>query len=270
MRFADISRTQAFLSHLFVSTLIFLVLSYLIVFQWYPSFYFEMDGGLRAITTIFFVDIVLGPGLTLLVFKPGKKSLKFDMTAIIVFQLIALSWGIKSVYEDRPALTVFYLGKFSCMTQAYVDEVDMESIERGVSGKQKLALLRSPDTVAERNRFRDKAFEAESSEIYYYGSLYEPLGGDNINRLMMYNFDLDILASESRKSREKIDNYLKDHPGLLDRYRLYPVNSRFRNAIAVFDPESVRIVDIIDVGTRVRAMTEEAAKRSRVEYQSID
>jgi len=109
-----------------------------------------------------------------------------------------------------------------------------------------------------------------SSEIYYYGSLYEQLGSDNIDRVMAYMLDLDTLADESKNNRLAIDKYLEDHPGTLDKYRLYPINSRFRNAIAVFDPITVRIVDIIDVGTRVRAMTEEAAKNSRVKYESTD
>ena len=46
--------------------------------------------------TIFLVDVVLGPGLTLMVFKPGKPGLKFDMAAIVVLQMVALSWREKN------------------------------------------------------------------------------------------------------------------------------------------------------------------------------
>ena len=56
----DVSRKQAFLTHLAASGTVFIVLSYYIVFHWYPDFYFSLDGGSRAIGTIFFVDIVLG------------------------------------------------------------------------------------------------------------------------------------------------------------------------------------------------------------------
>ena len=99
MIFTDVTRKQAFLMHLAVSACIFVILSYLILFHWFPEFYFYLDGGDRAIATIFFVDVILGPGLTLLVFKPGKKGLKFDMAIILLMHLSALVWGINNGYK---------------------------------------------------------------------------------------------------------------------------------------------------------------------------
>ena len=56
MIFSDVTRRQAFSIHLALSACVFVVLSYLIVFHWFPGFYFYLDGGIRAIATIFFVD----------------------------------------------------------------------------------------------------------------------------------------------------------------------------------------------------------------------
>ena len=69
MIFSDISRKQAFLTHLAASAAVFIIVSYLIIFHWFPDYYFFLDGGVWAIATIFFVDVVLGPGLTLLLFS---------------------------------------------------------------------------------------------------------------------------------------------------------------------------------------------------------
>ena len=101
MVFADITRKQAFVTHLSISMAVFFVLLYLIIFYWYPSYYFHVDGGYRGIATIFFVDVVLGPGLTLMLFKPGKRGLKFDMTVVVVLQITALSWGLNSVAKNK-------------------------------------------------------------------------------------------------------------------------------------------------------------------------
>jgi len=111
----NISLKQAFFAHLGISIAIFALLMYFIVFQWYPSYYFHIDGGYRGIVTIFFVDIVLGPGLTLLLFRPKKPGLKFDLMVILITQTVALSWGTWWVFSERPALTVFYDGEFICM-----------------------------------------------------------------------------------------------------------------------------------------------------------
>ena len=86
-----IPRINAFLIHLTISFIIFLVLAYLIVLHWYPLPYFHTDGGWRGIRIIAGVDLVLGPLLTLIVFKPGKPGLKFDLTLIGLAQAVALT-----------------------------------------------------------------------------------------------------------------------------------------------------------------------------------
>ena len=260
MKISDVSRKQAFLSHLLASTSIFLILSYLIIFQWYPSFYFELDGGRLGIVTIFFVDIVLGPGLTLLVFKPNKKSLKFDMSVVLLCQILALGWGVKSVYEDRPALTVFYLGKFSCLTQSDVGEVDRGNISKGSAGKQMLAFLRSPDLKIEKLAFQYEALKNNSAEIYYYGSKFESLNDDNVDRILRYKLDLEALKSKSTQAYNALIAYKKKHAESLESYHFYPISSRFKNAIAVFDSRQMKIVDIINAGTSLRATLEVASK----------
>ena len=78
MVFADITRKQAFSTHLLISMAVFVVLAYLIIFHWYPSYYFHIDGGYRGLATIFFVDVVLGPGLTLLVFKSSPLWVHYE------------------------------------------------------------------------------------------------------------------------------------------------------------------------------------------------
>ena len=39
------------------------------------------------------VDVVIGPLLTLIVFDPKKKHLKFDLVVIAALQLAALAYG---------------------------------------------------------------------------------------------------------------------------------------------------------------------------------
>lgn len=59
--------------------------------------------------TILLVTVVLGPVLTLVVFKPGKPSLRFDLATIFVIQLGALGHGLWVAAESRPAYLVVTL-----------------------------------------------------------------------------------------------------------------------------------------------------------------
>jgi hypothetical protein len=266
MIFAEISRRQAFLTHFGVSSFIFLVLSYLIVFHWYPDFYFTLDGGQRAIATIFFVDVVLGPGLTLLVFKPGKKSLKFDMSVILIVQLSALIWGIHNVYTERSATTVFYQGKFTCISQPDASEIDLAAIKAGPSGKQSLSFLQRPDTVDELLEFTKEAFSHKSSAVYYYGDKFVPLDQRVVARLNKYQLDLAALRAENTRYADTVESARRGHSDD-GRYHLIPLACRYDKVIAVYDRERLKITNTLDVPTLLSAEANDEPLPIRAELQ---
>jgi len=253
MLLADVTRKQAFLTHLAFSTAIFLLLSFVIVFHWYPDFYFSLDGGDRAILTIFFVDVVLGPGLTLLVFKPGKKSLKFDMSVILLLQMVALAWGVQNVYTERPAAAIYYYGKLSCIGQNDIEGMDMESIKAGPSGSQRLAFLQRPDTVDEFFDFSKEAFQNNSAEIFYYIDKIVALDESSVARLSLYEVDMELLEGENPAFAIRTQEYIDNNAGYLDSYVIFPVDCRYGSKLAVYDTTQLKIIDSIDVPTEERA-----------------
>ena len=253
MLITDITRKQAFLTHLTVSGLIFLILAYLIVYHWYPDFYFSLDGGDRAILTIFFVDVVLGPGLTLLVFKQGKKSLKFDMSVIVLLQVSALIWGVHSVYNGRPATTVFHQVKFTCISNPDATMINMDLIRQGPSKSQNLAFLQRPDYIDDLLDFAKEAFAHESSPVFYYSEQIRPLDHDVVHRLNLYSLDMNALEEENPTYATLVATYLSNLDNSDGSYKLIPVNCRYKNKIAVYDIEQLRIVDMLDVPTNLSA-----------------
>ena len=253
MVFTNITRKQAFLTHLIVSLAIFFVLLYLIIFQWYPSYYFHIDGGYRGIITIFLVDVVLGPGLTLLVFKPGKPGLKFDMAAIVVLQVVALSWGIKSVYTERPMLTVFYDGKFSCMSYSETSDFNLDRLALENEKPPLMAVLPRPNTHKEYQDMMLEAFKHGSAEIYVFSEKLLPM--DVVGTTQVMNYHLDVPNSftgsedEIERYRSIWSDYLEKNPEAGNRYLYYPMSCRYQKVLAVFDPEDSAIVDFVPVYT---------------------
>jgi hypothetical protein len=110
------TKLKAFATHLSLSFVIFLFILFLIVFEWYPPPFFTSDGGWQGIRIIAGVDLVLGPVLTLIVIKPGKPGLKFDLVVIALVQTTALAWGIWTVHHERPIATVFVENYFAPVT----------------------------------------------------------------------------------------------------------------------------------------------------------
>jgi hypothetical protein len=250
---ADVTRKQAFLAHLYISMAIFVVLLYFIIYQWYPSYYFHIDGGYRGIATIFLVDVVLGPGLTLLLFRPGKPGLKFDMTVIVIFQVVALSWGAWWVYSERPALTVFYDGGFICMKHSEVSEVDLERLDFSDKGPPLLAVLPRPNTYSEYQAMLLEAVRKKSASIYVFGEKFLPM--DVVGTVQVLNYTLDVASSLSGdvdqvdKYRKIWADYLENSPAEKSNYMYFPLSCRYGKVLAVFDLEDSRIIDYVPVVT---------------------
>ena len=105
-------RLKFFLSHLFISLLIALLVVGLVFSVWYPSPLVKAVGVTHIFLMLLAIDVVIGPILGVLVYKEGKKSLKFDLTVIILLQLSALCYGIYSIEQGRPAWLVYNVDRF--------------------------------------------------------------------------------------------------------------------------------------------------------------
>lgn len=119
-------RLKAFLLHLTISILIAL-LALLIVFRlWYPAPLHEALGVTHIFLLLLLVDVTLGPLMTLLVYKAGKRTLTMDLTIIAALQLTALGYGFWNVVEGRPAWIVYNADRFDVVT---VVDIDTRSLE---------------------------------------------------------------------------------------------------------------------------------------------
>jgi hypothetical protein len=105
-------KSRATLIHLALSACIVTIVVAVMVFIWYPAPLFAILGGYGLLLLIAGVDITLGPLLTFIVFKSGKKGMTFDLIVIGVCQLAALIYGLYTVAEVRPAFIVFAKDRF--------------------------------------------------------------------------------------------------------------------------------------------------------------
>jgi len=100
-----LSKFKAFAIHLCGSVTVITLYLLLVFLVWYPYPYFNIEKVWEVIRVVIGVDVFIGPLLTLVVYRAGKPSLKFDLTAIIVVQLAALLWGVSVTYSQRPVYT---------------------------------------------------------------------------------------------------------------------------------------------------------------------
>lgn len=115
------SRWRAAGVHLLVSMCIAASVLALMIAIWYPPPLFEAMGGVGLAMILVGVDVVMGPALTLVVFRSGKPGLKFDLGVIAACQLAALLYGCYTIALARPAFIVFVKDQFQVATVVQLD-----------------------------------------------------------------------------------------------------------------------------------------------------
>ena len=107
--------------HLLISACIAAGVLALMLAVWYGPALFEAMGGAGLALILIGVDVVMGPALTLAVFRSGKRGLKFDLTAIALLQIAALLYGCYVISLARPAFIVFVKDQFQVATVAELE-----------------------------------------------------------------------------------------------------------------------------------------------------
>ena len=85
--------------HLSISATVVGFFLAVIFFLWYPPPYFEIAGAEGVVQILIGVDLILGPLLTLLLYRPGKPGVIFDLSFIALIQLSALIYGVTIIYQ---------------------------------------------------------------------------------------------------------------------------------------------------------------------------
>lgn len=119
------TRKKAVLLHLAVSALLGAASMALLFGLWYPPPYFSAAGAGRLALLLIGVDVGLGPLLTFVVYKPGKKGLKFDLFVIAGLQLAALAYGLHAAAVSRPVFLVFAVDRFELVAANQISDADL-------------------------------------------------------------------------------------------------------------------------------------------------
>lgn len=171
-------RIKAFLIHLGISLVVALAAMALVFGLWYPSPLHAALGVTGIFLLLLAVDVVLGPCLTLVVFKPGKKTLVMDLTAIALLQLSALAYGVWTVAEGRPAWLVFAVDRFELVRVLDIDERKLEQADLAyrqpsLLGPQWVAASNPVDSDERNDLILESVFGG--TDLAQRPNLYQPL-----------------------------------------------------------------------------------------------
>lgn len=233
------SRFSAASTHLTLSVILFAVLLAPLLLYWYPSAFFSASGGWQGLRLVAAVDIVLGPLLTFIIYNRQKSSreLIMDLSVVVVLQLCALGWGIKTIYEQRPIAVVFLDNSFYTVPAAAlsIQGIDLDVLEEFGDSKPVYVYVQRPVAGEELERFTR---EVEQNRIppHEQAWLYQPLP-QNFATVIRSSVDVEEVLERYPEMKSDIEHLLNKTDSRLEDYYYLPLTSRYRNILLIFDAQ---------------------------------
>lgn len=220
---------------------------------WYPRPLFEAAGGSRLLFILVGAQVVLGPLLTLVVFKSGKRGMKFDIAVIALVQVAALAYGMHVVLLARPAYIVFVKDRFEMATAADIEPQELAAAKRPEfrtlpwSGPR-LVAADMPADPAERNRLVELAFAG--FDLQHFPRYYVPYA-ERAQEVLAKASTVAGLRETDPATAKAVDEYLAGSGTREDEVRSLLLRSRFAWIAVLVDPQTAQPKKMV-LGERIR------------------
>ena len=237
-------RFKFFSIHLALSLFLALIMVCVVFLVWYSSPLAQAVGVTHIFLMLLAIDVIIGPILGVLVYKEGKKTLKFDLTVIILIQISALLYGVYSLAQGRPAWLVYNVDRFELVRN---NEIIQNNINQAESQFQQPSWLK-PKFVA--TEFANNA-QQRSDDMFA-----EVLGGISIAQRPERYMELDKAKKQIQQraqelellnefnTKQQVENILAKYPQAT---AFFPLKASAVDMTVLINKETAEIVKIVDL-----------------------
>jgi len=115
------NRAQVFQWRLAASAALLLLVFGMIRLLWYPGEYFAIFGIRKQFLLLILISLALGPALSTMLYKPGKKGLVLDLVVMATLEVAVVIAASSYFYDRQPHYLVFAVDRFEAMSRLEVD-----------------------------------------------------------------------------------------------------------------------------------------------------
>jgi len=240
------SKLKASLLHLFISMLVVGSFLAFAVTIWYPAPFLEISGLKGIILILVSVDLILGPLLTFVVFKPLKASLKFDLSVIVAVQLAALAYGMLTIYQGHPVYVAYVVDRFSLVIakESHPEQAKYDEFKVSTFGTPKLAYAKLPTDPKKVSDLLSEVMKGKP-DIDARPEFYEPFDKFAPDALKHGIAPEKLTTSASNK--EKLAQFLNEHGKTANDYAFLPLSGKEKDVVWVLSRETGKPVGVIDI-----------------------
>lgn len=241
-------RVVASLIHLSLSAVVAASFAYVVFFVWYPASYSAASGVLPIFALLVGVDVTIGPFITLLIYNTKKKSLRFDMTVIVLIQILALGYGMYSVFRERPAFVVFNVDRFDLVA---ANDIEPANLKRARDPRYRTFPWTGPMLVGasvptdrdERNKlvFSSAQGGADLPQLPEYYRPFADVAGDIRAHLKSLTDLRRINPKGDPGQLRKLDVYEKNSA----EFGYVPLRGKAKDLSVIMDRNTAQIVDVL-------------------------
>lgn len=237
-------RIKFFFGHLLISIAIASCFVAWVFGVWYPVPLNTAVGVTSIFLMMVIIDIIVGPTLSLIVYKEGKKTLKMDITVILILQILALCYGVYNISEGRPIWIVYNVDRFELIRR---NEVYLTHIDKAKPEYQKIPLFQ-PQYVA--TKFATDAKERADN------MLEETLAGVSIaqrpERYVPFSEvkndiqkrAIDLVELRKHNDKNKVEQILAKYPKAT---AYLPLKASNQDMTVLIDKQTAEVVKIVNL-----------------------
>jgi hypothetical protein len=242
------TKRRAFLIHFSASISVLTLFISIMLIIWSPEPYFTINGGWTVLKILFGVDVILGPLLTFVVFKPNKPSLKFDLSVIIAIQLSALVYGITITYQQRPAFVVFGIDRFTIVRAADIEfsKLPVDLIPTPFISKPRLVRTELPENAKQREELLFGVITGNKLDIEFHAEFYRPYPPP-IEQLTAHSIDIEKITAHDNHAHQIVAAFLDQRDLKIDAVLYFPLRGKYGDHIFVLDKNTGQPIGAIAI-----------------------
>jgi len=244
------TRFQAFAIHLLISSAILGSFLSIVFFIWYPQPFFVVEGLVDIVWVLVGVDVVLGPALTLVVFKTGKPGLKRDLSIIAAIQIIGFIYGANTFYQEKPYFAVFYDSDYfeviPASTMKDISKIDPD-LNHSKFGGPIIVFVDSPTEIDDLKIILEDMKKGGPS-IHLRPEYYRPLKG-HINKIFRLSQNLDELQ-KIPANNAAISQFKTEYGERIADFVYFPITGSLTSRLLVIDSRTESVVDYININPK--------------------
>jgi hypothetical protein len=186
---------------------------------WYPQPAFEVVGAFPVIRMLVVVHLLIGPLLTMVVYKQGKPGLKFDLAFIVLVQIAALIYGAHRLHAERPQYLVFAVDRVEYVSDEGIDTSEIRFAELRDRPLTKLVnvFARRPEDAGEFQRYLDSVMTEGKPDLERRPEFWEPwsAGAEEIRKAVRPIGKIVTADPHEKKTlNQALNDYGSEYPNL--------------------------------------------------------